>query len=147
MPLAPSLPRAMSRARAQCRARVSCCSSRSHDAMAALLRPFAPARRAYAGLCASRQLQALVEGGIAAHGGGHQEAIAFAEDALHVVGVDMGMADDHIVLLAGVDHPRHPFEHLGMLVLAGIAELLGEIALADEDGADAGHLAQDVGQR
>src|SRR5262245_22920518 len=99
------------------------------------------------GLCASCQLQAFVEGGVAAHRRGHQEAVALAEDALHVVGVDVRMADHYVVLLAGVDHPRHPFEHLGMLVLAGIAELLGEIALTNQDGADAGHLAQDVGQR
>ena len=63
-----------------------------------------------------------------------------------LLAVDVRVADHDVVPLAGVDHPRHPFEHLGVLVLAGIAELLGEIALADEDGADAGHLLQDVGQ-
>src|SRR5262249_1243618 len=81
----------------------------------------------------SGELEPLVQRRVTAHRRGHQKAIALAEDALDVVGIDVGVADDHVVPLAGVDHPRHPFEHLGMLVLAGIAELLGEIALADED--------------
>ncbi len=95
---------------------------------------------------ASSELQALVECRVAAHWSGHQEAIALAEDALDIVGIDVGMADDDVVLLAGIDHPLHPFEHLGMLVLARQAELLGEVAFADQDGADARDLLEDLGQ-
>src|SRR6266540_3529950 len=77
------------------------------------------------------ELQSLVEGGVAAHRRRHQEAVAFAENALDIVCVDVRMPDRHVVRLAGIDHARHPFEHLGMLVLARVAELLGEVALAD----------------
>src|SRR5262245_25863549 len=84
-----------------------------------------------ANLRPSGELEPFVQRGVTAHRRGHQKAIALAEDALDIVGIDVGVADDHVVLLAGVDHPRHPLEHLGMLVLPGIAELLGEIALAD----------------
>src|SRR5262245_66148221 len=81
----------------------------------------------------SGELEPLVQGGVAAYRRGHQKAIALAPDALDVVGIDVGMADDHVVLLAGVHHPRHPLEHLGMLVLPGIPELLIEVTLADHD--------------
>src|SRR5436309_3515600 len=88
-------------------------------------------------LRASGELEAFVERRIAAHRRSHQETVAFAEHALHVAGVDVRMADHDIVLLAGVDHPLHPFEHLRVLILPGIAELLGEVAFANENGADA----------
>src|SRR5436190_2214850 len=51
------------------------------------------------------------------------------------------------MLLAGIDDPRHPFEYLGVFVLAWIAELLREIAFADQYGADARHLLEDLRQR
>src|SRR5262245_32218130 len=82
------------------------------------------------------ELEALVERRIAAHRRRHQEPIALGKDALHVVAVDMRVADRHVVLLAGVDHARHPLEHFRVLVLARIAELLREVALADQDRAD-----------
>src|SRR5580698_808835 len=72
----------------------------------------------------------------------HQEAIAFADDTLDVAALHMRMADHDIVLLAGVDHALHPLQQLRMLILARDAELLTEIAFADQDGADAGHLGQ-----
>jgi hypothetical protein len=50
--------------------------------------------------------------------------------------------DDHVVLPARVDHARHLLEQFRMLVLARDAELLAEIALADQDRADAPHLGQ-----
>ena len=53
------------------------------------------------------------------------------------------MADRDVVLFAGVDHLGHPLEHGRVLVLARQAELLRQITLADQDGADAFHLAQD----
>ena len=63
----------------------------------------------------------------------------------HIVGIDVRVADDDVMPLTGIDDPRHPFEHLGMLVLPRVTELLGQIAFADEDRADARHLRQDVG--
>ena len=81
---------------------------------------------------------------VAAHRGAHQEAVAFLDDALGVTGLDVRMADDDAGFLAGVDDLRHGVEHHLVLVLARIAELLGEVAFADQDGADAGHVLQDV---
>src|SRR6266487_28924 len=85
-----------------------------------------------------------LQGGVTAHRRGHQEAVALGEDALHVVDINVRVADDNVVPLTGLDDPRHPLEHLGMLILPRVSELLGEVALADEDGADAGHLLQNL---
>src|SRR5262245_11787722 len=68
-------------------------------------------------LRASGELQSLVERRIATHRRRHQEPVALVEDALDVVAVDMRVADRHVVLLAGVDHARHPLEHFRVLVL------------------------------
>jgi len=56
----------------------------------------------------------------------------------------MRMADRHLVLLAGLDDVGHGVEHLRVLVLAREAELLAEIAFADQDQADARHLGQNI---
>ena len=56
----------------------------------------------------------------------------------------MRMADDDIVTLAGVDDFRHRIEHDRVLCLARIAELLREIAFANQNGADAGHILENV---
>src|SRR6266540_6581292 len=90
------------------------------------------------------EFEPFIQGGVTAHRRGHQEAVALGEDALHVVDINVRVADDNVVPLTGLDDPRHPLEHLGMLVLPRVSELLGEVALADEDGADAGHLLQDL---
>src|SRR5262245_66620678 len=91
-------------------------------------------------LSAAGELEPLVERRIAAHRRRHQEPIALVEDAFHVVAVDMRVADRHVVLLAGIDHARHPLEYFRVLVLARKPKLLREVALADQDRADAGHL-------
>src|ERR1700757_1802470 len=93
-------------------------------------------------LSAPRMLPCCFEMAVALYRRAHQEAIAFADDALDIALLDMRMADDDIMLLAGVDHALHPFEHDLVLVLARIAELLRQIAFADQDGADARHLAE-----
>src|SRR5260370_31269808 len=76
------------------------------------------------------ELEAFVESRVAARRRRHQEAVAFADDAFHVVAVHVGVAHHDVVLLAGRDHARHPFEHHRMLVLPRITELLVEIALS-----------------
>ena len=81
---------------------------------------------------------------VALHRRAHQEAIAFLDDALDIVLLDMRMADDDIVLLAGVDHALHPFQHDLVLVLPRIAELLRQVAFADQDAADARHVLEHV---
>src|SRR6185503_520595 len=70
----------------------------------------------------SRGSARLVEMAVAARRRAHQEAIALLQDALAVAGLDMRMADDDIVFLAGLDHARHLLEQFGMLVLARNAE-------------------------
>src|SRR3984885_7644153 len=91
-----------------------------------------------------RMLPGRLKVPVALHRRAHQEAIAFADHALGIALLDMRMADHDIVLLAGVDHALHPYKHDLVLVLARIAELLGEVAFADQDGADARHVAQNV---
>src|SRR5215467_11529855 len=91
-----------------------------------------------------RQRAALVERREAAARRGHQEGVALAEDALDVGRVDVRVADRDLALLAGVDDVLHRVEHLRMLVLAREAELLAQIAFADQDQADAGYLGEDV---
>src|SRR5687767_1578521 len=88
----------------------------------------------------------LVEMAEAAYRGAHQEAIAFLDDALAIAGLDMRMADDDVMLLAGVHDARHPFQHGRMLVLPRQSELLAEVTFADQDRADARHLLEDVRQ-
>ena len=56
----------------------------------------------------------------------------------------MRVTNDDIVLLAGVDHALHPFQHGLVLVLPRIAEFLRQVAFADQDGADARHILQYV---
>src|SRR5262249_30181155 len=104
-----------------------------------------PRLAARGALLSSCQLPPLLQGGAAAPPRGHQEGVALAEDALDIGRVHVGMADMDLVLLAGLDDVGHGVEHLGVLVLAGVAELLGKVALADQHEADAGHLLQDVG--
>src|SRR5262249_34964502 len=89
------------------------------------------------------ELEPLLQRGGTAYRRGHQEAVALGQDALHIIGIHVWVTNNDVVPLAGLDHPRHPFEHLGMLVLPWIAELLREIALANQDRADAGDLLQD----
>src|SRR5260370_28715130 len=97
-------------------------------------------------LLPSRQLPPLVERREAAHRRRHQERVALVEDALHVGGVHMRVADRDIVLPAGLDDVGHGIEHLRMLVLARKAEFLGKVALANEYEADARHLLENVGE-
>src|SRR5207237_8029496 len=79
---------------------------------------------------------------VALHRRAHQETVAFLDDALAVAGLDMRMADHDVVLLAGVDHALYPFEHNLVLVLPRVTELLGKVAFADQDRADARHLLE-----
>src|SRR5262249_39799819 len=87
------------------------------------------------GLRSLRQGPALVERREAARRRSHQEGVALAEDALDVGRVDVRMADRDLVLLAGVDDVLHGVEHLRVLVLAREAELLAQVAFADQDQA------------
>src|SRR5262249_7824421 len=84
----------------------------------------------------------LVEMIIAAHRRTHQEAVALLDDAFAIAGFDMRMADDDVVLPAGLDHPRHLLQQLGVLILARDAELLPEVAFANQYCADALHLGE-----
>src|SRR5262249_6651220 len=69
-----------------------------------------PARGGENKLPAPGMLPRRFEMAVTLHRRAHQEAIAFADDALDIALLDMRMADDHIMLLAGVDHALHPFE-------------------------------------
>src|SRR6476469_10343285 len=78
----------------------------------------------------SRCRPGLLQMIVALHWRHHQEAVAFRDDALAIAGFHVRVADDDIVLLAGVDDALHPFQHDFVLVLARIAEFLRKIAFA-----------------
>mgnify|MGYP003347731221 CR=1 FL=1 len=84
--------------------------------------------------------------GVGGDAGRHQPGVALAEHALHVVGVHVRVADSDVVGLADGDDVGHCSPQVGVVVLPGDAHLLREVALADEHGADARHLFEDLGQ-
>jgi len=43
---------------------------------------------------------------VGAHGRAHQEAVTFLDDTLAIAGFDVRVADDDVVLFAGVDDKR-----------------------------------------
>src|SRR4029077_13208949 len=92
------------------------------------------------------RLARLVEIAVAAYRRAHHKAITLLDDALDIERLPLRMDDDDIGLLASIDDLRHRIEHGLVLVLPRVAELLGKVALADQDGADAGHVFQNVFQ-
>jgi hypothetical protein len=104
-------------------------------------RSLASLRRAVARYRASRQLQAFVEGRVAAHRRGHQEAVAFAEDALDIVGIDVGWPTTTLCSLQVLTTRAIHLSTSGCSYCRGVTKFLGQIAFADEDRADAGHLS------
>src|SRR5262249_29467840 len=48
-------------------------------------------------LCPAGEFESFVQGGIAAHRRGHQEAVAFGKDAFHIAGVDVRVTDNDVV--------------------------------------------------
>src|SRR5436190_20746443 len=70
--------------------------------------PTLPGRQAPI-LRASRGRPCLLQVIIALHRRHHQEAVALRHDALAIAGLDMRVANDDVVLLAGVDDALHPF--------------------------------------
>src|SRR5579875_4060616 len=94
-----------------------------------------PPRSAPAG-----ELPALVQRGVAAACSRHQEAEPFIEQPFDVVRIDVRMAYRDIVFLAGLHHLPDRLQDRRMLVLTRMAQFLAEVALANEDHADAGDL-------
>src|SRR5215831_15528987 len=95
-------------------------------------------------LLPSREMPPLIERREAAHRRRHQERVALAENALHIGGIHVRMADRSFILPAGLNDVSHRVEHLRVFVLARKAEFLGKIALADQYEADARHFLQNI---
>ena len=76
-------------------------------------------------------------------GRGHQEAIAFIDNLLCVVRVDMRVSARHAAFIADSPDRRHRLHDGRMVVLPRVAEILRQIAFADQHDTDAGHLFQD----
>src|SRR5882672_3583452 len=72
----------------------------------------------------------------------HQEAIAFVHDPLRILRVDVRMPARHAMFAADAANSRHRVDDSRMIVFARVAEVLREVALADQDHADAGYLFQ-----
>src|SRR5487761_892510 len=74
----------------------------------------------------------------------HEKPVALIENAGDVAVFDMRMSNRHVVSLADLQDVAHQPQQLSMVVLPGNAQLLGEVALADEQDADPGHLTYDL---
>src|ERR1700694_1620325 len=79
----------------------------------------------------SGELSALLQHRERARRARHQEAVALGDQALDVLGVGVGVAAGDVVVLADLEDAVDGLGHDWVLVLAGVAELLAEVALAD----------------
>jgi hypothetical protein len=82
----------------------------------------------------------LIEDAERARRGRHQKSVAACHQPLDVVGVRMWMATGHIVFLAGLENFVDRFGYDGVLVISRMTQLLAQVAFADQDDADPGHL-------
>src|SRR5208282_532840 len=103
-----------------------------------------PAPTAGASLTSPGMLPRRFEVAETLHRRAHQQAVAFLDDALGVALLDMRVTDHDVVFLAGVDDAFHLFQHGFVLVLPRVAELLRQVAFADQDAADARHIVEYV---
>jgi len=85
-------------------------------------------------------LRPLSRAVVAAHRGGHQENGSPRPGCRSTLLASSGGCRPPSCAACSVDHPRHPLSTSGCSYCPRIAELLGEVALADEDRADARHL-------
>src|SRR6266568_4915044 len=88
---------------------------------------------------AARQLATLLEHREGARRARHEEAVATGDQALEVARVRVGMAARDVVLLTNRENTVDGLGHHGVLVFSGVAELLAQVTLADQDHANAGH--------
>src|SRR5262245_17980132 len=87
-------------------------------------------------------LEAALQRGERLRGRRHEPAESLGEHLVHVLGAYVGMAARNLVLLADGEDLVDRGGDRGMLVLAREAEVLREIALADQHHADARHLLE-----
>src|SRR5262245_47966105 len=138
---------AMSRAAAAMRVRTSLRSSESATARA--IAEHASPKTAglpWASLRPARELASLLQHAERARGARHEEAVAARDQALDVRPVRMGMAARDVVVLADLENAVDGLGHHRVLVLARVAELLAQVALADQHHADALHLLENARQ-
>src|SRR2546423_6795801 len=77
----------------------------------------------------------------------HQEPIALLHDnALRVLRFHVRVTAHHAVLAADASDGGHRLDDGRMIVLARVAQILREVALADQHDADAFHLVEDARQ-
>src|SRR5262245_47952104 len=84
----------------------------------------------------------LVQHSVAARGRGHEDPVAVLDHLLDIVEGGVEPAVRYLVCLADVQDLLDAFQHVRMVVLPRVAQLLGEVALPGEDDADAGHLCR-----
>src|SRR5262245_41040611 len=84
----------------------------------------------------------FVQNGVAARGWGHEDPVSVLDHLLDIVESGVEPTVRHIVCLTDVQDLLDSLEHVRMVVLTWMAQLLGEVALASEDDADAGDRCQ-----
>src|SRR5712691_4125889 len=92
----------------------------------------------------SGNLPARVESRERPGGPRHQEPVTLVNHTLGVLRVNMRMTARDAMLVADAADGRHRFDDGRTVVLARVAEVLGEIAFADQHDTDARHLFQDA---
>src|SRR5581483_11118483 len=92
------------------------------------------------------QAEAFFEGIVAPGWSGHQETVALLDETGDVRGIHVGMTAHHAVLLAGAQDRRHRLDNCRVLILPRVPDVLREVALADQNYADARDLPEHAGQ-
>ena len=96
--------------------------------------------------CATMDNRPLFQDREGARRGGHQQAISARNQAFDIARVRVRMTAGHVMLFADFENAAYGIGHDGMLIISRMAELLAQIAFADQDNADAGNLFEDSRQ-
>src|SRR6266481_5564977 len=75
----------------------------------------------------------LVQHGVAARGWGHEDPVSVFDHLLNIVKGGVEPAVRHLVRLADVQDLLDALQHVRMVILPRVAQLLGEVALPGED--------------
>ena len=90
-------------------------------------------------LASARQLASLFQHAERARRGRHQESVAACDQTLDIFRVGMGVTAGHVVFFADRENAIDLLGDNRMFVISRVAQLLAQIAFADQHDADAGH--------
>src|SRR5262249_877581 len=88
------------------------------------------------------ELTSLFQRRKASHRRSHQKTVAFLQHTLNIVAANMRVPNGDVEFATGGDDLGHRRPNFGMIILAWNTELLAQVAFADQDATDAGHLLE-----